>query len=137
LDTTKEDFDDADEDDAFGVEEGDICIYTNSTFIIYLRLWLNKRPGLIRFVSRQIPSVMQLDSMADATGVAMGKKSEEKSIQRRSPDLLAGAIKELAESSKHPAEAVDTEITASISKMPKFSSRKDEIDSIKKTNRLF
>ena len=58
------------------------------------------------------------------------KKSEEKSIQRWSLDLLASAIKELAESRKRPVEAVDTEITASISKMLKFSSKKEEIDLI-------
>ena len=130
LDTTEEDFDDADEDDAFGVEEGGFCNFTNSILIIYLRLWLNERPGLVSFVSRQIPGVMQRDSMANATGAAVGKKSEEKSIQRRSPDLLASAIKELAESRKRPAEVVDTEITASISNMLKFSSKKEEIDLI-------
>ncbi len=67
---------------------------------------------------------MQLDSMADATGAAIGKNSEEKSIQRERPDHLANAIKELAESRKRPAEAVDTEITASISKLRKFSSKR-------------
>ncbi len=62
LDTTEEDFDDADEDDAFEVEEGGFCNFTNSILIIYLRLWLNERPGLVSFVSRQIPSVMQRDA---------------------------------------------------------------------------
>ncbi len=65
--------------------------------------------------------------MAAAAVPAGSKKSEEK---RRSPDLLANAIKELAESRKRPADAADSEITASISKMLKFSSKKEEIDLI-------
>ncbi len=99
LDTTEEDFDEADEDDAFGVEEGRFCNFTNSILIIYLRMWLNERPGLVNFVSRQILGPMQLDSMATAVAAApaSSKKSEDK---RRSPDLLANAIKELAESRK-------------------------------------
>ena len=44
---------------------------------------------------------------------------------------MASAIKELAESRRRLAEAVDTEITASISKMLKFSSKKEEIDLIR------
>ena len=127
LDTTEEDFDEAEEDDVFGVEEGGFCNFTNSILIIYLRLWLNERPGLVSFVSRQIPGPMQVDSMAAAAAPAGSKKSEEK---RRSPDLLASAIKELAESRKRPADAADSEITASISKMLKFSSKKEEIDLI-------
>ncbi len=55
LETTEKDFDDADEDDVFGVEEGGFCNFTNSILIIYLRMWLNERPGLVNFVSRQIP----------------------------------------------------------------------------------
>jgi len=124
LDTTEEDFDEAEEDDVFGVEEGGFCNFTNSILIIYLRLWLNERPGLVNFVSRQIPGLMQVDSMAAAAAPAGSKKSEEK---RRSPDLLASAIKELAESRKRPADAADSEITASISKMLKFSSKKEEL----------
>ncbi len=95
LDTTEED---AEEDDLFRAEEGGFCNLTNSILIIYLRLWLNERPGLMNFVSRQIPGLMQVDSMAAAataaTAPASSRKSEEK---RRSPDLLADAIKELAE----------------------------------------
>ncbi len=64
--------------------------------------------------------------MAGATDATIDKKREEESIQRGSPHLSARAIKELAESRKHPAEAVDTEIRASI----KVSSKKEEIDLI-------
>ena len=129
LDTTEEDFDEADEDDVFGVEEGGFCNFTNSILIIYLRMWLNERPGLVNFASRQIPGPMQLDSMAAAAvpAPASSRKSEEK---RRSPDLLANAIIQLAESRKRPVNAADSEITASISKMLKFSSKKEEIDLI-------
>jgi hypothetical protein len=52
VDTAEEDFDvaDADMDDIFGVEEGGFCNFTNSIVIIYLRMWLNERPGLVNFV---------------------------------------------------------------------------------------
>jgi hypothetical protein len=36
LDTTEKDFDDADADDLFGVEESGFCNFTNSIVIIYL-----------------------------------------------------------------------------------------------------
>ncbi len=45
LDTTEEDFDDAGEDNAFGVEEGGFCNFTNSILIIYLWSWPNERLG--------------------------------------------------------------------------------------------
>jgi len=35
VDTTEEDFDDADADDIFGVEEGSFCNFTNSIVMIY------------------------------------------------------------------------------------------------------
>ncbi len=120
LDTTEEDFDEAKEDKLFGLEEGGFCNFTDSILIIYLRLWLNERPGLVSFVSRRIPGPMQVDSMAaaaaDAAAPASSRQSEEK---RWSLDFLASAIKELAESRKRPVDAADSEITASFSKMIK------------------
>ncbi len=53
-------FKEADVDDAFGVEEGGFCNFSNSILIIYLWMWLNERPGLVNFVSRQILGPMQL-----------------------------------------------------------------------------
>jgi hypothetical protein len=121
LDTTEEDFDEADVDDVFGVEEGGFCNFSNSILIIYKRMWLNERPGLVNFVSRQILGPVQLNFMSAAVAAALAssKKPEEK---RRRPDLLANAIVELAELRKWPADAADSEITASISKMLKYSS---------------
>jgi hypothetical protein len=39
IDTNEDDFDEADEDDVFGVEEGGFCCFTNSIAIIYLCMW--------------------------------------------------------------------------------------------------
>ena len=50
-------------DDVFGVEEGGFCNFTNSIVIIYLRLWLNEKPGLTGFISRELPAAIQIDSM--------------------------------------------------------------------------
>ncbi len=77
LDTTEEDFDEADEDDTFGVEEGGFC----SIHIIYLRMWLNERPGLVNFVSRQIPGPKQLDSMAAAAAAPAKNQKKREEVQ--------------------------------------------------------
>jgi len=53
-----------DKDDIFGVEEGGFCCFTNSVVIIYLRLWLNERPVLTRFVNHQLPAEIQVNSMS-------------------------------------------------------------------------
>jgi hypothetical protein len=128
-DTTEEDFDDADADDIFGVEEGNFCNFTNIIVIIYLQMCLNKRPGLVNFVSRQIPGNIQVDAMATSVStVSETKKSNE--ARRRSPDLLAQAIHELAESRKHPAETANPGINEYINKILRFSTRKEEIDLI-------
>jgi hypothetical protein len=83
---TEEDFDDADEDDVFSVEEGGFCNFTKSIVIIYLRMWLTERPGLVNFVSRQIPGQIQVDSMANSAAAVSETKNSQ--AQRRSPDLL-------------------------------------------------
>jgi hypothetical protein len=102
-----DDFDDEsmssfDRDDVFGVEEGGFCCFTNSIVIIYLRLWLNERPGLTRFVNRQLPAEIQVDSMkapaklqSQTSNVSDGRDSA-----RRSPDIFAKAISELAKARK-------------------------------------
>jgi hypothetical protein len=53
---------DNDDDNKFGMEIGAWCCFTNSLPIIYLRMWLNDKPQLASFVSRQIPSDVQLDT---------------------------------------------------------------------------
>jgi hypothetical protein len=44
-----------DEDDEFGMEDGGFCCFTNSLPVIYLRVWLNKTPHMVSFVSHRIP----------------------------------------------------------------------------------
>jgi hypothetical protein len=64
----------ADLDDVFGVEEGGFCNFTNSVVIIYLRLWLNEKPGLTNFVSRQLPEEIQIDSMGAPASTMAAKR---------------------------------------------------------------
>jgi hypothetical protein len=49
-------------DDEFGLETGGWCSFMNSLPIIYLRMWLNEKPTLTSFVSRQIPPDIQFDT---------------------------------------------------------------------------
>jgi hypothetical protein len=89
--------------DAFGVEQGGFCCFTNSILMIYLRLWLNERPAMTGFVNRQLPTEIQVDSMrAPAASVKRPSQSgpcDSRSL-RRSPDQLAEAINQLAKSRK-------------------------------------
>jgi len=78
-----DDFDDEsmssfDRDDVFGVEEGGFCCFTNSIVIIYLRLWLNERPGLTRFS----PDIFAkaISELAKARKLDNGKKEMHDSI---------------------------------------------------------
>jgi hypothetical protein len=74
LETTEKDFDDADENDVFGVEEGGFCNFTNSILIIYLGMWLNERQGLMNVVSRQIPGQIQVNSVATSAAAVSETK---------------------------------------------------------------
>ncbi len=67
------------EDDKFGMETGGWCCFMNSLPIIYLRMWLNEKPNLTSFVSRQIPTDVQPDS-----GVAEGSKKKRKASESAS-----------------------------------------------------
>ncbi|MFO0446521.1 MAG: hypothetical protein ACK51L_02525, partial [bacterium] len=94
----------ADLDDIFGVEEGGGgCNFTNSVVIIYLRLWLNEKPGLTNFVSRQLPEEIQIDSMGAPASTMAAKRqlsSNSESKLRKSPDMLAESINNLAKARK-------------------------------------
>jgi len=93
----------ADLDDVFGVEEGGFCNFTNSVVIIYLRLWLNEKPGLTNFVSRQLPEEIQIDSMGAPASTMAAKRqlsSNSESKLRKSPDMLAESINNLAKARK-------------------------------------
>jgi len=71
--------DDNDEDDMdaadveFGMETGGWCSFTNSLPIVYLHMWLNEKPNLTSFVTRQIPPDVQLD-----TAIAEGSQRKRK-----------------------------------------------------------
>jgi hypothetical protein len=100
-DNSNASFDSADADDCFGQEEDDFCCFTNSIVIVYLRLWLNEKPGLTNFVSRHLPAELQIDSMTGAAASLLRLQS--KSIKRKSTDdavSLAAAISELASAKK-------------------------------------
>jgi hypothetical protein len=121
----------ADLDDVFGVENGGFCNFTNSVVIVYLRLWLNERPGLTGFVSRQLPDVMQVDTMQAPAAISAVKQQSaaEASRLRKSPDIIADSINNLAKARKmddgkkemhrsitefHQSETVKSKITAKV-----------------------
>ncbi len=114
--------------DAFGVEQGGFCCFTNSILMIYLRLWLNERPAMTGFVNRQLPTEIQVDSMrAPAASVKRPSQSgpcDSRSL-RRSPDQLAEAINQLAKSRK--VDDGKKEMHQSISKMAMNEAKKVEV----------
>jgi hypothetical protein len=88
--------------DVFGVEEGGFCNFTNCIMVIYLRLWLNERPGLTNFVSPQLPDEIQVDSMVGPGAAAVAKRQlvSDNSRLRKSPDIIADSINHLAKAKK-------------------------------------
>ncbi len=81
------------------MEEGGFCNFTNSIVVIYLRLWLNERPGLNGFVSRQLPDTIQVDSMQAPGALPAAKQQsalDSSRLIRKSPDILADSTNNLA-----------------------------------------
>jgi hypothetical protein len=70
--------------------------------VIYLRLWLNEHPGMTNFVSRQLPDDIQVDSMVGPGAAAVAKRQlvSDNSRLRKSPDIIADSINNLAKSEK-------------------------------------
>jgi hypothetical protein len=89
----------ADIDDVFGIEAGGFCNFTNSIIIIYLRLWLNEKPGLTSFVSCQLLEAIQIDTMV-ARSSAIAVKPPIDSKMQKSPDILAESTINLAKARK-------------------------------------
>jgi hypothetical protein len=121
-----------DKDDIFGVEEGGFCCFTNSVVIFYLRLWLNERPVLTRFVRRQLPAEIQVDSMsAPANSVQSKLQSKSSNVSdtrnaRHSPDAFAEAITQLAKARK--LDDGKKEMHTSIAAMAMPEAKKVEIE---------
>ncbi len=98
-----EDFSDGD-DDEFGMEAGGWYCFTNSLPIVYLHMWLNKKPNLTLFVSRQVPIDVQLDTgkvnaskrqwASDSSVSVKNNKSNKKSPKEQVAEALIGNIKE-------------------------------------------
>jgi len=121
----------ADIDDVFGVEAGGFCNFTNSVVIIYLRMWLNERPGLTSFVSRELLEGIQIDSMeAPAATVTVRRQSSgtasTESKLRKSPDMLAESINNLVKARK--IEDGRMEMHFSITKYHETEMRKASIE---------
>jgi hypothetical protein len=91
----------ADLGDVFGVEEGGFC-NLRSIVVNYLRLWLNECPGLTNFLSHQLPHEIQVDSMVapGAAAVAKQESALDSSRLRKSHDILAESINNLAKARK-------------------------------------
>ena len=121
-----------DKDGVFGVEEGGFCCFTNSVVIIYLRFWLNERPVLTRFVNRQLPAEIQVDSMsAPANSVQSKLQSKSSNVSdtrnaHRSPDAFAEAITQLAKARK--LDDGKKEMHTSIAAMAMPEAKKVEIE---------
>jgi hypothetical protein len=75
-----------DDDDVFGVESRGFCCFTNSIIIIYLRMWINEKPGMTGFVSRKLPEEMQIDSLNGGSAALAPQKNEGK--PRSSPKTV-------------------------------------------------
>jgi hypothetical protein len=83
----------ADVNDVFGAEEGGFCCFTHSVVMIYLRLWLNERPGLSGFTSQHIPDILQVDTITAPAAMSTTR-------QQTSSDMLAESINNLAKARK-------------------------------------
>jgi hypothetical protein len=73
------------DDDEFGMETGGWCCFTNSLPIVYLRMWLNEKPNLTSFVTRQIPQDIQLDT-ANVDDSKKKRKASEPVSRKSSAD---------------------------------------------------
>jgi len=130
-DTSEKSITDADIDDVFGVEAGGFCNFTNSIVIIYLRLWLNEKPGLTSFVSRELPDSIQIDSMGNTAAAMLARRQTLNSAaadskMRKSPDMLADSINNLAKARK--IEDGRREMHFSITKYHETETRKASIE---------
>jgi hypothetical protein len=114
----------ADLNDVFGVEAGGFCNFTNSIVIIYLRLWLNEKPGLTTFVSHQLLEAIQIDTMVPQSSAVVVKPAPEAKMQK-SPDILADLINNLAKASK--IDDGRKEMHSSITKFHESETRKSAI----------
>ncbi len=85
------------DDDEFGMETGGWCSFTNSLPIVYLRMWLNEKPNLTSFVSRQIPQVVQLDT---------GNMDASRKKRKASEAVSRKSITDDKHSRKTPSEAI-------------------------------
>jgi hypothetical protein len=114
----------ADLNDVFGVEAGGFCNFTNSIVIIYLRLWLNEKPGLTNFVSRQLPEAIQIDTAVPRSSAVAAKPAPEAKM-RKSPHLIADSINNLAKVRK--IDDGRKEMHSSITKFHESETRKSAI----------
>ena len=103
------------DDDDFGMEERGFCQFTNSLVIVYLRMWLNERPGLNGFVSRKIPAHIQVDSMGGISGKrAIGSETSSLDKMRKkqsSGELLFDAMNNLAQAKWEETKARQDDIS--------------------------
>ena len=97
---TEEDYEVAGVNAGVGDDEDtqQLAVSDVSIVVIYLRLWLNERPGLTNFVSRQPPDEIQVDSMVGPGAAAVAKRQlvSDNSRLRKTPDIIADSINNLA-----------------------------------------
>jgi valyl-tRNA synthetase len=141
LDSLNDDDLDEGDDNEFGMESGGWCCFTNSLPIIYLQIWLNEKPDLTHFVSRQIPQDVQLDtsnSMASKKQRASDTSSQCKSIksQKKSPneavaEALIGYIKTKEAETVNPRNMIES-LGAELQTFMRAQSTMEKIDLLEK-----
>jgi hypothetical protein len=71
--------------------------------IIYLRLWLNEHPGLSRFIRRNLPDILQVDTMTAPAAMSTNRKQSlvaKRVMNQSPPDMLAKSINYFAKARK-------------------------------------
>ncbi|MFO0446804.1 MAG: hypothetical protein ACK524_17960 [Planctomyces sp.] len=141
LDSLNDDDLDVGDDDEFGMESGGWCCFTNSLPILYLRMWLNEKPDLTHFVSRQIPQDVQLDTSnamaskkrraSDTSSQCKSNKSQKKSPNEAVAEALIGYIQTKEAEAVNPRNMTET-LGAELQTFMRAQSTMEKIDLLEK-----
>jgi hypothetical protein len=135
-----DDFSDVD-DDEFGTKTGGWCCFTSSLPIVYLCMWLNEKPNLTSFVSRQIPIDVQLDTgnvnsskkqrASESSISAKSNRSIKKSPNKQVAEALIGYIRAKEAVAVQPQNISNT-LSEELESFKHSQSRKEKIELLEK-----